>query len=564
MSSLQLRITFAILLAVVVVAALVGTATYQRLEEQSQADFNNTVQAVREAVTSRLERDAGSLNERVDALRKHQVIRRLSQDLQEGAWDTRVTIRRRTKQDLKQLMVGASLDALWVLDAQDSNRVIGAPHRLGDVGLPAEIAAYVLRGMESFVIARESLVRHGRPIELVTVESGVRAGRLILVGGRVVGTRVASDLQAGIPSKPHIEVRDGGGELLAETPVLSDYSTTQTAEVVHHNPGAAEPALVVALQVSREQLDAQLRDLSWTLLYITSVGGILGLLLGRLLATRITAKLQVLVSAARSIGAGDRDVQLPAADEDEVGELVHAFDRMRHELDENDARLRRAERVAAWQDIARELAHEIKNPLTPIQMAMETLRRAHQRRHERFDELFTESTETILEEVARLSKIVSEFSQFARMPSPQPRAYSLNDVVHSVAVLYRDGHIELSESLGDDVGDIRIDPERMTQVIQNLVLNAVQATAGVERKGRIRLVTERIAPDRVQLLVSDNGPGISDADMPRVFTPYFTAKAGGTGLGLAIAHRIVDGHGGRIGVRSTPGEGTTFLIQLPG
>jgi nitrogen fixation/metabolism regulation signal transduction histidine kinase len=311
-------------------------------------------------------------------------------------------------------------------------------------------------------------------------------------------------------------------------------------------------------------MNTQTRSLLITLISTLGFGVLFGLILGRILAKRITHPLRRLVKASRSIGAGQRDIKLPAAGPDEVGELVQAFGRMQQELDINDARLRRTERVAAWQDIARELAHEIKNPLTPIQMAIETLRRAHSRQHERFDELFTESSETILEEVARLSKIVSQFSQFARMPNPEPRQHLLNDVVRSVSILYRDHPVRVTESLDEAVGEVLIDPERMTQVVQNLVLNGVQAVEGTDRKGLIQLKTRRTSSDTVELVVEDNGPGIAPDDMPRVFTPYFTSKTGGTGLGLAVVHRIVSGHNGRIGVKSEVGQGTHFIVQLPG
>ncbi|MFT5432990.1 MAG: two-component system nitrogen regulation sensor histidine kinase NtrY, partial [Myxococcota bacterium] len=260
---------------------------------------------------------------------------------------------------------------------------------------------------------------------------------------------------------------------------------------------------------------------------------------------------------------GDRDLGLQPGRRDEIGELIDAFEAMTTELTDSEERLRRAERVAAWQDIARELAHEIKNPLTPIRMAIETVRRTYKRKHPRFEEVFEESTATILEEVDRLKDIVSEFSQFARMPRPSPQAVRLNDLVHQAVVLYReDDTITLTETLDSDLGEQQLDPSKMTQVIQNLLKNAIQATAGEDRPGKVTISTRRLQAGS-ELIVTDNGCGISEENLRRVFTPYFTGKVGGTGLGLAVVHRIISDHDGRVGVSSTVGEGTRFVVQLP-
>jgi nitrogen fixation/metabolism regulation signal transduction histidine kinase len=211
------------------------------------------------------------------------------------------------------------------------------------------------------------------------------------------------------------------------------------------------------------------------------------------------------------------------------------------------------------------LAHEIKNPLTPIQMAMDTLRKVWRKQHPSFGEILEESTTTVLEEVDRLKRIVSEFSDFARLPKPAPMPTDLNEVVASALALY-EGATPVERRLGDALPTIEVDKGQMTQVLLNLLENARDAIAGKE-DGKIVVTTRRgDAGDRLELSVEDNGPGVASDIRDRVFTPYFTTKQGkgGTGLGLAIVHRIVSDHGGRIMVGEAASlGGARVVVELP-
>lgn len=222
-----------------------------------------------------------------------------------------------------------------------------------------------------------------------------------------------------------------------------------------------------------------------------------------------------------------------------------------------------AQRIAAWQEIARRLAHEIKNPLTPIQMSVETMRRTRAKQHPSFDEVFEESTATILEEVARLKRIVSEFSEFARMPKPSRAECDLNEIVSAQTSLYK-GTCELTEQLDPALPRIHADRDQLAQVLLNLIENARDATSSLAAEARIAVQTRRVG-DYVELIVDDNGPGLAADVKDRLFTPYFTTKhaAGGTGLGLAIVHRIVTDHGGRVAVGDGGLGGARFAIRLP-
>jgi nitrogen fixation/metabolism regulation signal transduction histidine kinase len=289
---------------------------------------------------------------------------------------------------------------------------------------------------------------------------------------------------------------------------------------------------------------------------------VLALLAGALVARRITGPLRELADGAVAVAGGSLDASVPVRTRDEVGELAATFNAMTRDLAGARDELVRAERVAAWREIAQRIAHEIKNPLTPIQMAIETLQRAHRKSAPQFDALFGESAQTILDEVGRLKRIVHEFSSFARMPAPALAPVDVSEVVDGALALYKGGETALDLVLPRDLPRALADKEQLTQVVINLVENARDAVAA--GKGRIRVVTRAdIERGRIELEVADDGPGLSDEARGKLFTPYFTTKPRGTGLGLAIVHRIVTDHGGEIRVGGSPGAGAVFTVALP-
>jgi nitrogen fixation/metabolism regulation signal transduction histidine kinase len=286
--------------------------------------------------------------------------------------------------------------------------------------------------------------------------------------------------------------------------------------------------------------------------------------IGLLVARRTARDLDQLVAGSLAAARGDLDHRVPVRSEDEVGAVAAAFNFMMEDLRTSKERLVIAERIAAWQEIARRLAHEIKNPLTPIQMAMDTLRKTWKKQHPSFGEILEESTTTVMEEADRLKHIVTEFSGFARMPKPEFGRLDLNELVRSALALYL-GAAPVEIRLADRLPQIDADKNQLNQVVLNLVENARDAI-GSRSEGRITVSTRLgEASDRVMLIVEDNGPGIPLDLKDKVFAPYFTTKhtKGGTGLGLAIVHRIVSDHGGRISVADAPGGGARFAIELP-
>jgi two-component system, NtrC family, nitrogen regulation sensor histidine kinase NtrY len=273
-----------------------------------------------------------------------------------------------------------------------------------------------------------------------------------------------------------------------------------------------------------------------------------------------------LAVAAQDVAAGNWDTRVEVTGHDEVSQLADSFNRMTSELLAQRERLVQTERVAAWRELARRLAHELKNPLFPLQLTVENLVRARMQSPEQFEEVFRESSQTLLAEIANLKAIIGRFSEFSKMPQPQLQLVQVNDLLRGVAQLFQaqlqsQGRaaiickLELAENLDPVVAD----PELLHRAISNLVLNAMDA---MPQGGTLTLRSSR-DDGKVIIEVADTGTGLTPEECERIFTPYYTSKQHGTGLGLAIVQSVVSDHGGRISVRSQAGQGTTFIIELP-
>ena len=297
---------------------------------------------------------------------------------------------------------------------------------------------------------------------------------------------------------------------------------------------------------------------------ILSVAGAVGLLfayiVSYLIGLRITKPIHQLTSGVSRIASGELTHQLEARSRDEIGQLTRSVNRMAADLKTNLERRISAERVAAWRDVARQIAHEIKNPLFPIRVSIENLRKARSR-PEIFDEICDDCTETIIEEVNRLQRLVDEFHHFARMPLPDRKPSNLNQIVEHALNLYSQSlsRIQIETDLNPDLPHISVDPEQIAQVLQNLIKNAVEA---MPDGGTLRISTEPIDPNGVAVEARDTGIGMSPDTQREIFTPYYTTKETGTGLGMAIVQRIVTDHEGKISVTSKEGVGTTIRLEF--
>jgi two-component system, NtrC family, nitrogen regulation sensor histidine kinase NtrY len=295
-------------------------------------------------------------------------------------------------------------------------------------------------------------------------------------------------------------------------------------------------------------------------------GGIfLAILLSSWAAAKVTRPVEQLARAAQDVTAGQWDTRVEVHGNDEVAQLAESFNRMTAELAAQRERLVQTERVAAWRELARRLAHELKNPLFPLQITVENLMRARAQSPEQFDEVFRESSTTLLAEISNLKTIIGRFSEFSKMPPPQLQPVQVNEIVRGVVKLFQAqlqvpgrAPIACKLELDKSLRTIAADPDVLHRALSNLVLNAMDA---MPNGGTLTLRTRR-DDGKTIIEVADTGTGLTREECERIFTPYYTSKQHGTGLGLAIVQSVVSDHGGRISVQSEPGRGTTFVIEL--
>ncbi len=341
-------------------------------------------------------------------------------------------------------------------------------------------------------------------------------------------------------------------------------SDSETFQAIPLKGREGELLGVLLLGTSRHELVVLQNQIRVIALIAGVIGVLLGILLSSWAAARITRPVKQLAGVARDVAAGDWNARVEVESADELGQLADAFNAMTHELTEQRDRLMQAERVAAWRELARRLAHELKNPLFPLQITVENLLRA--RESAEFEEVFKESTTTLLAELANLKAIIGRFSDFAKMPKPELRPVAINALVQEVvkvfeAQLSAPGRpaVTLRLRLDDGLVEIFADPDLLHRALSNLVLNAIDA---MPQGGTLTLRTEP-RDGGVRIEVSDTGSGLTREECERLFTPYYTTKQHGTGLGLAIVQSVVSDHCGSISVQSVPGRGTTFRIDLP-
>jgi len=566
--------------------AVVGVLT-QQTDAAFERSFEARKDAVIDAVQSRLDRVSSDLEQALGKMAADPILTRdlieplrrkvfygrggESRDGDDG--DAGLDYERAIVREARRLITSPSVDTLRLVDLEEQvGHVIAIGHRTGVEEADAEIVALAAEHPERTVFRHERVERQetGEAVEVWTLQRlRVVDGRVALVGGKIVDTALLEDLRFGADQDTHVALDDARGKRVAAT-FVEDRPRGDFARGTHllENPGDPEPVATLTVYVSRGDVESRLRDLWMTAAILASASGLLALLAGLWISRRLSRPLEHLAAAASEVAAGDRDMQVPELrGDDEVAVLTRTFNQMTLDLSESEERLKQSERVAAWREIARRIAHEIKNPLFPIQMSIETLVKVWDRKHPDFEEIFKESTDTILEEVARMKRIVTEFSDFARMPAPRPVETELLDLVTQVVSLHRDTAPEVDlHVVGDEEVVVEVDQDQLRQALINLVKNGLEALRGSEGEapeGSSLEVRVTPAEDAALVVITDNGPGMDEATQQKLFVPYFTTKAEGTGLGLAIVHRIIAEHGGTIRVDSQEGVGTRFVLRLP-
>ena len=347
--------------------------------------------------------------------------------------------------------------------------------------------------------------------------------------------------------------KSSGVELSLEPPLPSNDRLQRTLQL----PPPSE--LQITATRSRRALLSAVEALDLKVLLIGSATLVSALLITVLLSRGLARPVRSLAEQAQRVMRGD-PAPVVASGARELVEAAEAFNRAIADLVALRKRLAVTERIAARREIARQVAHEIKNPLLPIRASVETLRRLRARSDPAFDDYFDEATRTVLDEVARISNIVGEFTRFARLPAPEPALFDALEAVRSVVSLHASAGAPIDLEI-EPCPELNADRDQLVQVVTNLVQNAQQALVG-RADGRVKVRVGREL-DRFVLSVSDNGPGVAPEMRSRLFEPYATTKAEGTGLGLSIVERIVVEHGGEITFHDAPEGGALFVVKLP-
>lgn len=321
--------------------------------------------------------------------------------------------------------------------------------------------------------------------------------------------------------------------------------------------------LQVEALASREMsYSARLANLVNTLLNIYVFLFLIAASLATFLANSITSPLVTLTEKLRSIRLGKTNEVIEWKSQDEIGELIQNYNQMVNQLDESARLLARTERDSAWREMAKQVAHEIKNPLTPMKLSIQYLQQTIRAGTEDISEMANKVCKTLIEQIDSLSKIATEFGNFAKMPQTQNEKLVLNEILSSVHDLFRKREdIDIHLSVPIDELHVFADKDQIIRVLNNLINNAIQAIPDT-RRGLIQISLDATAREAT-ISIRDNGEGIPEEMQSKVFLPNFTSKSSGTGLGLAMCQQIVEAANGRIFFRTVPGKGTHFFVELP-
>jgi signal transduction histidine kinase len=405
-----------------------------------------------------------------------------------------------------------------LLAARRRDETTGLEKRLLDAGVTRAEVRFV--GLKEIGPSDVDAIRAGHP--LVYKIPGPPERLLLLVPVMEAGRPIAA-----------LRVSRGLGELVAVE------RATQTYEHLRLLEGTIYNSFLLAFSLAAAAIVA-----------ITCVVGIR-------MGFSITNPLYGLLRATRELARDNLRYRIPKERDDEIGLLIDSFNRMAADLEENQRLRLEAEKMVAWQEIARRLAHEIKNPLTPIQLTVQQMRDKYQGDDERYRRLLNDCTEIATEEVDRLRALVQEFAEFARLPSLALSRLGLNAIVGDAMRIYPDAPIEMD--LQDELPDLDLDPDQMHRVFINLIDNGLAAAGPT---GHVTIQT-RAEDGFAYAVVSDSGPGVSQEDRDRIFEPYVSGKRSGMGLGLAIVKSVVENHNGQIRVSDQEQGGARFEIKLP-
>jgi signal transduction histidine kinase len=553
-------------LIAVVPLAVVMVLFSQRMRTVVRSEAAERLSGALGAIEARLDSDGRRLSEKLAILGRDPLLKRLYLLRPHGGRDlTDYLSERRVLLDVDFLQVADTSGALIAEDAavappiviedldssaagakeESVSRGVIALERRGGVPGLAMAASGSIR-YENQVVGR---VRGGRVLDAAFLENLKRESGMDLILIRADGSMVAGTLAASGRVTPIgvgiARVEIAGRRYLGRGFALG--SATPRAAMVGLVSTAPSDRAVSALQIGAGALGA--------------IGVAIAIVLGLIWSSQISRPVEELAAFSHRVAQGEWDEPLALRSVRELETLVQALDRMRRDLTTYRARLKTSERQAAWSQMARKVAHEVKNPLTPIAISVADLKRSFELERPDFPRVLDRAVRTIGEEVDRLKRMLQEFSDFARLPAPRLAPVHLPGLLAGLETLYGRDVAEGRLAFTRPVPEITLsaDADQLKQALVNLIKNGLEAADG---SGRVT-VSASIADATGEIVVHDSGPGLGEETRRHLFEPGFTTKSAGSGLGLTIVERIVNDHGGTIAVDDPSPAGTSFRIRLP-
>lgn len=385
--------------------------------------------------------------------------------------------------------------------------------------------------------------------------------------GNLVATSQRSFFDKGLVSRKmnpraFTELSDEGPAVLVKEESVGTLKFYSGYHIIRNANGQAVLFVHVPYFNSKANLNEQVGFFFVALVNILVLAIIMAGLLAPLISKQITRKLSVIGEKFKQVKIGSSNELIEWHANDEIGYLVNEYNRMIGHLEQSAEKLAKSERDLAWREMAKQVAHEIKNPLTPMKLRVQHLQRANERQDANLPELTEKVAQTLIEQIDNLSHIANEFSNYAKMPRPVVESLDVHDILQTACNLLKEGEgakIQLLDHATNSL--VMADKNQLLSVFNNLLLNAVQSIPE-DRAGNVTVITENV-DGMVVVSVTDNGVGISEEEAKNVFIPSFTTKSSGTGLGLAISKDYLDSFGGIISFVSEKNVGTTFFVKLP-
>lgn len=516
---------------------------------KAEADrFEAQVEGARTGIEVELAAERNAVQDILRPLCEHDAfVDKALVDLQAGRLDAsrRLALAQMVPDEMKALR----LDELVLVTG--AGEVLGSGHDPALTGLKsAEYASQLSSASSAPATVRPPQQRKGRTVPAALMGRCVRESAGIRVG--LIGARHLDGLLQRMGRAYDVGLDIDASAAATETTSREIRRTV----VVDERTG-----LHLSVAKSREPLERALSALDRTIMMTGGGTLVLAILVAVVMAKSLTRPLSQLSLEVGKVVAGEpRAVTVSGSSE--VKQLADAFNKTLHDLVVLRKRQAAAERIAAWREVARKVAHEIKNPLTPIRSSIETLRRLRERGDPKFDEYFDEATRGILDEVHRIATIATDFARFARLPSPRPAPTDVVEVARSVVAMHATADVTVSLE-ASAVPVVLADRDQLVQMLTNLVQNGMDAARESSPSPAVRVIVDAWRDDHVRVMVVDNGAGVKEEIAPRLFEPYVTTKAHGTGLGLPIVQRIVVEHGGQITYSKSPQGGACFTVLLP-